>query len=316
MNIADLKRALHFAAKASCVSSTCSLCRNLNPASQRLARRALTLLELMVVLVILAVVSTVALQTLQPRVETERLNSATRLINEIKAASIGPTQKYQIDGTPLISGFIADVGRYPRAESFQADLESVSILEELWDPESDLARSFPFQFRPGPNQPADYSKIRLPCGWRGPYLQLSLGINSLKDPWGRVPETILDSRGFCEQVCIPAITTSDQSEKLLVADLTAGKVQVTGKVLVDNPDNANVRVSLLTPDPGTSLTTLVAMDDEDEQSDSFLFQSVPVGFRAIVADAEGRRQTKYIQVTHNGATVLFDFRQQNTEAEN
>ena len=91
---------------------------------------------------------------------------------------------------------------------------------------------------------------------------------------------------------------------------------MTGKVLVDNPDNAKIQVALLSPAPETSLTTLVAMDDEDQQSDSFLFRSVPVGFRAVVADVDGTRQTKYVQVTHEGINMLFDFRRQRTEATN
>jgi hypothetical protein len=49
------------------------------------------------------------------------------------------------------------------------------------------------------------------------------------------------------------------------------------------------------------------MDDEDEKPDSFLFRNVPIGLRAIVAEADGRRQVKYVQVTHEGAIVCFDF---------
>jgi len=280
------------------------------------SRAGLTLLELMVVLVILAIVATVALQSLQPRVDNERLSSASRLIGEIQAAAIGPTKKYQIDGTPLISGFIADVGRLPIAESDVLGLDQPTVLNELWDTESDLASNFPFQFRAGPTQPVDYSSIRLPCGWRGPYLQLAIGMSNIKDPWGRVPLTFADTDGFCEQVCIPALLSDDSDEKLLIVNLTDGKAGVTGKVLVDNPDNVQIRVALLSPAPETSLTTLVALDDEDEQADSFLFRSVPVGFRALVADVDGTRQTKYVQVTHEGINVFFDFRQRRNEATN
>lgn len=283
-----------------------------DPRNFRAQRSGLTLLELMVVLVILAIVATVALQSLQPQVENQRLSSAVRLLDEIKAATIGPKQKYQLDGTPLISGFVSDVGRLPRAESLDGEAEQPEVLGELWNTDSNLALNFPFQFRSGPTQPVDYSQIRLPCGWRGPYLQLPVGMQELKDPWGRAPETLPDSSGFCNQVCVPAILTGDEDEKLFIADLTKGKVDVTGKVLVDNPDSASIRIALLRPNPESSLTLLAAMDDEDEQSDSFLFRDVPVGFRAIVADANGQRQTRYVQVTHNGVNVFFDFRQQKT----
>ena len=312
MTTAESKRASHFAAIRKRDSRPMELLkRRISRKSNQ--RSALTLLELMVVLVILAIVATVALQSLGPRVETERLNAASRLVEEIKGAVIGPVQKYQIDNTPLISGFVSDVGRYPLSQSNSVDQEDSAILAELWDVETDLATQFPFQFREGPEQPVDYSDIRLPCGWRGPYLQLPIGQENIVDPWGRVPLTYEDSGGFCESICIPAIVSSEQNEKLLIADLTDGKVQVTGKVLVDNTENASIKVALLTPAPERSLTSLIAMDDEDEQPDTFLFEDVPVGFRAVVVDADGRRQTKYIQVTHNGNNLFFDFRVQNSQ---
>lgn len=316
MTIAETNRASHFA--ANCKRFSMLLSTVTQPYSARCPMRpcrrsALTLLELMVVLVILAIVATVALQSLAPRVETERLSAASRLVDEIKAAVMGPVQKYQIDNTPLISGFVSDVGRYPIAQSDSLDQNTPAILSELWDVETDLASQFPFQFREGPKQPVDYSKIRLPCGWRGPYLQLPVGMENIVDPWGRVPVTFADSRGYCESICIPAILANNQNEKLLIADLTEAKVEVTGKVLVDNPDNASIKVALLTPAPERSLTSLVALDDEDEQPDTFLFREVPVGFRAIVVDAGGRRQTKYVQVTHNGTNLFFDFREQKSE---
>ncbi len=275
----------------------------------------LTLLELMVVLVILAIVATVAVRSLQPQVDNARFESASRLLNEVKNSSIGPIQKYQIDGTPLISGFVADVGRFPLVESPNFEMEKSSVLSELWDPECELGARFPFQFRSGPSQPDDYSQIRLPCGWRGPYLQIPIGSNSLVDPWGRVPEALANSRGELTQlqIMIPIQSTQTEPQRLAV-DLATGKVEVTGKVLLNNPENGKVHAVLLTPDPNSSLTTLTVLDDEDEQPDSFLFRDVPIGLRAIVVDADGRRKTKYVQVTHDGAVVCFDFQSGNSES--
>ena len=274
----------------------------------------------MVVLVILAIVSTVALQALQPQVESQRFDSASKLLGEIKLASLGPNQKFQTDGTPLISGFVADVGRLPApfAPTNQEELnsresdstlnESPNVLSELWSPNSQLATQFPYQFRSGPTQPIDYSSIRIPCGWRGPYLQLAIGANSVKDPWGRAPTLTTGVDGKLESVVIelPA-GTSDAAPESLAVDLTSGKVQVTGKVLLNNPENATVRVALLSPSPERSLTTLAVLDDEDPMPDSFLFQDVPVGLRAIVCEANGTRQVKYVQVLHTGVTAVFDF---------
>jgi hypothetical protein len=94
---------------------------------------------------------------------------------------------------------------------------------------------------------------------------------------------------------------------VLAANLSGGKVEVTGKVLLDRPESATVQIALLTPDPNSSLTSLVVYDDEDKQPGSFLFRGVPVGFRALVADVNGKRQIKYLQVTPNSPPVVFDF---------
>ncbi|MFK7765793.1 MAG: Tfp pilus assembly protein FimT/FimU [Mariniblastus sp.] len=277
-------------------------------------RNGLTLLELMVVLVILAIVATVAIQSLQPQIDNQRFQASTRLLGEIKTATLGPIQKYQVDGTPLISGFLCDVGRLPMANAPGFDVAQPTVLGELWDTESQLADQFPFQFRPGPAQPIDYSSVRLPCGWKGPYLQLPLGAKTLSDAWGQPPEILEGAMGQTQVVSITVPITGNQTEpNVLTAELTTGKVEVTGKVLVDNAENAQVRVALLTPNPESSLTTLAVLDDEDEQLDSFLFRDVPIGLRAIVAEVDGKRQTKYVQVPHGGVTVCFDFQARQTE---
>ena len=278
--------------------------------------RGLTLLELMVVLVILAIVATVAVQSLQPQVDQQRFESASRLLTEIKSATVGPAQKYQLDGTPLISGFVADVGRCPQMENSPTQSADQSqILTELWDSESELGSKFPYQFRPGPDQPIDYSSIRLPCGWRGPYLNLPAGSDSLKDPWGRPPEASLGADGeFCQlQITIPLGTNQTESQTIST-ELTTGRVEVTGKVLLDNPENTTTQIALLVPDPDSSLTTLSVLDDEDQQPDSFRFANVPIGLRAIVADVNGQRKTKYVQVTHGGIVVVFDFQTKTLDA--
>lgn len=279
-------------------------------------RSALTLLELMVVLVILAIVATVALQSLQPQVENQRFQSATQLLRQINSAIVGPTEKYQVDATPLISGFVADVGRLPKLQPLAINPDEIG-LGELWETESPLALNYPFQFRPGPRQPTDYSRIRLPCGWRGPYLQLPIGMSSLRDAWGRPLEVELADSGEARSVRIATPPTSEQVDPMvLTTELTTAKVDVTGKVLLDNPESSTVQLVMLIPDPETSLTTLVVLDDEDEQPDSFLFRNIPIGLRAIVIDYDGKRQTKYVQVPHGGLTLCFDLQTRRSEAAN
>ncbi len=175
-------------------------------------RSGLTLLELLVVLVILAIVATVAVQSLQPQVDQQRFESASRLLTEIKTATLGPSQKYQTDGTPLISGFVADLGRGPLVASASLDGDETQVLSELWDAQTELGAKFPYQFRAGPNQPVDYSTIRLPCGWRGPYLQLGIGLNSILDPWGRPPELVAGAGGELAGIKITIPPTTGRPE--------------------------------------------------------------------------------------------------------
>ncbi len=280
-------------------------------------RPGLTLLELMMVLVILAIVSTVAIQSLQPQVENQRFQTATRLLKEIESATVGPRQKYQIDGTPLISGFVADVGRLPKLTNAMLDPalladEQKPGMAELWDIDSQLAINYPFRFRNGPKQPADYSEIRLACGWRGPYLHLAVGMGALRDPWGQLPSCTLNESGEATAVQINVPPKEEQPPQVLNANLATGKVQLTGKVVVSDPQNTTIEVVALVPDPDSSLTSLVVLDDEDPQVDTFSFSDVPIGVRAIVATVGTKRHVKYLLVPHGGLNVVLDL-QNDTE---
>ncbi|MEL7499456.1 MAG: prepilin-type N-terminal cleavage/methylation domain-containing protein [Planctomycetota bacterium] len=275
-------------------------------------RDGLTLLELMVVLIILAIVATVAMRSLEPQINSQRIQSASQLLEQIRDATLGEPNKYQLDGTPLTSGFVADVGCLPVAPVDQR-LDNRNnfefVLAELWDPESSLATSFPFQFRPGPQSPVDYSAVRIPCGWRGPYMRLSPGANGLVDPWGQKPLLIPDGEGQVGMVKIevPESAELPNPERMSI-DLSGGKVDVTATILLDDADQSNVVGALLAPDPETSLTTLAAIADEDSDRATMLFRNVPIGFRAIVVDVGQQRQVKYLQVSQLGANLVFDFR--------
>ncbi len=269
-------------------------------------RSGLTLLELMVVLIILAIVATVAIRNLEPQIASQRLQSAASLLQQIRLATVGPEQKYQVDGTPLVTGFVADVGSLP-VETTSLDGDSTGfVLTDLWDEAGNLAANYPFQFRTGPDP---YQAVRLPCGWRGPYLQLPVGTEKLVDPWGRPPEleTTTDGQVTAVRIEIPeSAEFANQAE--LDVQLDSGKVSVSGTVLLDDTFQGTVKAVMLVPHPGRSLTTLAVLDDEDEQANGFLFRNVPIGLRAIVVEADGRRQVRYVQVPHQGLSVVFDFR--------
>ncbi len=285
-------------------------------------RAALTLLELLVVLLILAIVATIAVNSLQPRVEAARFEQTQKQLNNVVDATIGPRQSRQADGTPIITGFIADVGRLPIEQSFSIasttaettgasssaairhpDRQGIELCE-LWDPNSQLALQFPFQFRSGPKSPVNYSDVNLPCGWRGPYLQLPMGTSSLRDPWNQPFEVETDLNREVLSVTWKPQGSYDQP---ITTTLTDGKVSVTGTINFGQTIPSNTEVVMLVPDPKSSQTELTVLSDEDDVVGTFSFQNVPVGLRAICINVDSQRLlTKYIQVPHQGLSLVFD----------
>lgn len=273
-------------------------------------RNALTLLELLVVLVILAIVATVAVNSLQPRVESARFQQTQVQIGNVQESILGPRNSRQSDGTPLISGFVADIGRSPVLQGnrlLSSEVVEGTELSELWDQQTQLAQSFPFQFRAGPNTPVNYSDIQLPCGWRGPYLQLPMGISSLRDSWGRPFEVQSGMDRIVESIVWQPTASYDQP---IVGDFSGGKVSVTGAINFGQADPSSFEVVMLVPAPETSRTELVVLADEDSNAATFTFSQVPIGLRAICVTAENQRLlTKYVNVPHQGLSLVFDLTQ-------
>jgi len=283
-------------------------------------RRGLTLLELLVVLVILTIVATIAVSSLTPRIEAERLDKTQQAIAAVEEATIGPTQARQVDGMPLITGFVADIGRLPletrtnrgaraylRSRVAQADsiLDLNCPLRELYDRECELAVQFPFRFRSGPSSPKDFSDVQLPCGWRGPYLQLPGDLDKgVVDGWGRTLDVVLDKRNEITQV----LTQPNASlSEAIIGDLSGGRVAVSGVLNSDNPLPPEIEVVMLIPDPAASTGELTLLKDQNDNNESFLFEGVPVGLRAICVLVGDRRViTRYMQVPHQGLTLAID----------
>lgn len=276
-------------------------------------RAGLTLLELLVVLVILAIVATVAVNSLQPRVEAARFEQTQKLIGNVQDAIMGPLNSRQADGTPLVSGFVSDIGRGPLLQATQVSPSETNAersgqdLNELWSAESSLAQTYPFQFRSGPTGTPDYSDIQLPCGWRGPYLQLPVGIRSLKDPWGRPFEVQPDQDNVVQTLTWQPTGSYDQS---ISSDLTTGKVSVTGAINLGETIPPGIEVVMLVPAPESSRTELVVLADEDSNPSTFSFSQVPIGLRAVCVSIENQRvMTRYVNVPHQGLSLVFDLTQ-------
>ena len=144
-------------------------------------RRGLTLMELVVVLAILAALATAA------TVATERVLMQRRF--EITQHSLGSFRRAVLGqyGTPestaqqaaAMEGFVADLGRLPVAAGNDPEFQ----LAELWARADVVA---PYGMKTSASDP----EVSLPCGWRGPYLELPVGASGLLDGWGRRYEVI------------------------------------------------------------------------------------------------------------------------------
>ncbi len=286
-------------------------------------KRAMTLLELLVVLVILAIVATIAVHSLQPRVDQARFEQTRKTLTEVEIAVRGQANALHADGTPMISGFVADVGRLPRLQASTPDPNAEPVdtespildqknsgqeLCELWDPQSTLAKQFPFQIRSGPTSPIDYSDIRLPCGWRGPYLNLAVGQDSVRDSWSNPFEIAIGENQTIEQVAWQPVTPFENEN--LQVNLTATKTTVTGSLNLE-PGATVTSVVLLIPDPEVSTTELVVLEDMDPSPEVFLFENVPIGLRALRVQAGGQKITKYLHVPPRGVSLVVEVKNQN-----
>jgi hypothetical protein len=122
--------------------------------------------------------ATVAITSTDLMMGQGRYEATVRTLTNIEEAVRGPSGVRQADGTLLISGFVADIGRLPVATSDDPRL----ALSELWVQGSLL----PFAIRP-----ASDPEVLVPCGWRGPYLRLPAGTADVRDGWGN-PLVLLD----------------------------------------------------------------------------------------------------------------------------
>jgi prepilin-type N-terminal cleavage/methylation domain-containing protein len=153
-------------------------------------RAGLTLVELLVVLAILAIMTTMAVTATNTLVDQARYDATQRTLQSIDEAIVGPPNSREPDGSLLISGFVADIGRVPLAVVDAGDPdEAYKRLRELWLPVGAVPAYGPqnaTQAGTPDGGPADIVPIR--CGWRGPYVRLSPAstgaVQLIRDGWG------------------------------------------------------------------------------------------------------------------------------------
>ena len=87
-----------------------------------------TLLELVIVLAILAALTTVAVRSLDGVEDQSRYDATRRSLDNIQAAVLGAANERDADGSLLVTGFVADMGRLPYAVGG----DPTTQLQELW----------------------------------------------------------------------------------------------------------------------------------------------------------------------------------------
>lgn len=245
-------------------------------------KRGFTLIELLIVLTILSVLTLVAVQSLGPLAEQAHYETTRTTLDRIEEAVMGPESLRQTDGTPIISGFVADVGRLPMVG---ADPAPGWELQELWNPE--LAVAFPYQTRLGPPvfDDLDFSHIRLACGWRGPYLRPP-SADGLRDGWGKPLAYLLSGEPMTLEVAadltmeMPSVAEPPRVMPLVT--LIGSAIYDDGTPAVgDSEQNLSVKAFLIFPDADNPISLSVLEFEVTEETPDFVFSSVAPGLRAI-----------------------------------
>ena len=135
---------------------------------------------MVVVLAILAVVTTLALRSLDHIQDQKRDEANRQSMQELRDAILGSPDDRAADGSRTISGFVADMGRLPKAVEIDGNL----TLAELW-----MSPGQSFDVRPaiaanGVPVGLEDPQVLVSGGWRGPYLRLPIGASQWLDGWG------------------------------------------------------------------------------------------------------------------------------------
>lgn len=278
--------------------------------------RGFTLLELVVVLAILAVVTTLALRSLDHVEDQKRGEANRRGLEELRDAVLGSPDERNADGSRLISGFVADMGRLPRAVELDGNL----TLAELW-----MTNGTAFAVRPAtPDQGVPTSladpQVLVCGGWRGPYLRLPMGTPEWLDGWGNPMITRLsagslnpEAEGYARlrdlsddplsaagqeirivrhlgaNGTVDATASANNQDGFLVFDNTSYQSSVTAQIEVMDGDEPEA------VDPSQQVTVCVFSPDPDDPTmikvlnQSLPFSANPMSMPAVVGLTQGPR---------------------------
>lgn len=170
--------------------------------------KGMTLLELTVVLAILAVVTSIAVSSFSAVEDQSRFDGTVRQVENIEAAILGQPDLRTADNQQLINGFLADMGRMPTATIIGGnppqpiELWAKQVSTETYSLRPAIEANITAAFELTPAMPvaptlqtmtpivaiANVSdgSVFVGSGWRGPYLRLPVGSESLRDSWGNL----------------------------------------------------------------------------------------------------------------------------------
>lgn len=153
--------------------------------TNRRGQSGFSLLEMLIAVAILSAAAYVALDTVENDTGQRRYDLTELRLQKIRRAIVGDPD-LAVNGSPVISGFVADVGQLPRCLDALVDRDP--DCNENGIPDSDAG---------DPDQedaPRSYSELGgtgVYSGWRGPYL--SADRNGLTDGWGNGRRWLLSS---------------------------------------------------------------------------------------------------------------------------
>jgi len=182
------------------------------------------------VLIILAILATAALNMVEVQVDQTRFESSQRSIENVSDAIAAMSTDGRVS---VASGFLPDMGRLPRAFSETTE-EGVDILSlrELWDgvttglPAYSLVPAVATSILDHGSDDGDGdtisadSEVSLGTGWRGPYLQMPVGGDELRDGWGN------HLRSFPGVTYSPLVDPDTYPHLIRVDDATGNEVHI------------------------------------------------------------------------------------------
>ncbi|MEM7058491.1 MAG: prepilin-type N-terminal cleavage/methylation domain-containing protein [Pseudomonadota bacterium] len=139
----------------------------------RKAQAGFSLLEVLVVVAILSAAAYVALDSVDHDTGQLRFDITERRLEAIRRGIVGEPG-LSVNGTPVVSGYVADVGQLPPC--------LFALLVQSADCNGDGTAEI--------NPPAFANVGGLAFGWRGPYLEIQ--VNGFFDSWGNTGDSTTD----------------------------------------------------------------------------------------------------------------------------